>query len=482
MIEEEQELNNIRKILEKYPKGLTILEISKKIPLSRASTAKYLNTLLISGHVEMRTYGRAKIYNLSQRVPISNLLSLSSDLILLIDKEFFIQEVNNPLLEVFHLKRTDVVGRKIDFTPLMAYLSPRHLERIRNALKGNEKVIEEVIEVGDEEYFFRIKLLPIVFDRGEKGIGVIFEDITELKKYQLYLEQLVEERTMELLQLNKTLLYEVSEHKKSKKLLKRSEEKYRELVENSNSLIVRLSKDAKVQFVNEYTQSFFGIDDPELVTGHSFSGVLIKTNSKEGDVFKDQIGRSAENPEQETSFKIENTDGTGRKRFIAWTIKPIFNKKGIPGEYLCVGVDITERTIYENKYIERGKILNIMADQLEEMVYYKDKDFRYTFLSEPYSMNIFLSKKDECSKKTDIEIISELKAKGQVIQFEKIALDSDKKAKESHTAQKFETKIIIDKIQKILEVTKTPYFNDEGEFTGIIGSCRDVTGKEKKND
>jgi len=37
------ELNRIRMILMNNPKGLTIEEIAKKLPLNRTSTAKYLN-------------------------------------------------------------------------------------------------------------------------------------------------------------------------------------------------------------------------------------------------------------------------------------------------------------------------------------------------------------------------------------------------------------------------------------------------------
>ena len=83
----ENEVARIRDLLKEHPKGMTIEEISRLLPLNRTSTAKYLNTLLISGQADMRTYGRAKVFSLTQRVPLSNLMSLSSELILVLDRE-----------------------------------------------------------------------------------------------------------------------------------------------------------------------------------------------------------------------------------------------------------------------------------------------------------------------------------------------------------------------------------------------------------
>jgi DNA-binding IclR family transcriptional regulator len=95
----EDEVVRIRDILKNHPKGMTIEEISRLLPLNRTSTAKYLNTLLISGQAEMRTYGRAKVFSLSQRVPLSRLMSLSSDLILILDKDQTVTYINDGFLE-----------------------------------------------------------------------------------------------------------------------------------------------------------------------------------------------------------------------------------------------------------------------------------------------------------------------------------------------------------------------------------------------
>jgi len=61
---------------------------SHNLKINRNSVAKYLEILLITGQVEMRMYGNAKVYYLSHRVPISSMLKFANELILVLDSDF----------------------------------------------------------------------------------------------------------------------------------------------------------------------------------------------------------------------------------------------------------------------------------------------------------------------------------------------------------------------------------------------------------
>ena len=214
MEDQEDEISRIRSILMDNPKGSTIEEIAKKLPLNRTSTAKYLNTLLISGQAEMRTFGRAKVFTLSQRVPFSQMLNLSSDLLLVLDQNLVINQVNEPFTRVFGLSRETLIGKPITRSSYMPYLSDNNMSLIRQAAQGTEHIQIDHIEIHGTGYFFKIKLIPLVFDQGGQGLAIILEDITELKKYQQHLEQLVEERTLELKITNERLVKEIDERRK----------------------------------------------------------------------------------------------------------------------------------------------------------------------------------------------------------------------------------------------------------------------------
>jgi len=213
MEEQADEINRIRALLMDNPKGSTIEEIAKKLPLNRTSTAKYLNTLLISGQAEMRTFGRAKVFTLSQRVPFSQMLNLSSDLLLVLDQNLVIKQVNEPFIKLFGLSPDTLIGLPVTRSPFMPYLSDNNVSLITEAARGTEHCHIDRIEVNGYGYFFKFKLIPLVFDQGDQGLAVILEDITELKKYQQHLEQLVDERTYELKITNEQLVKEIDERR-----------------------------------------------------------------------------------------------------------------------------------------------------------------------------------------------------------------------------------------------------------------------------
>jgi PAS domain S-box-containing protein len=214
MEDQADEIRRIRTLLKDNPKGSTIEDIAKKLPLNRTSTAKYLNTLLISGQAEMRTFGRAKVFTLSQRIPFSQMLNLSSDLLLVLDQNLIINQVNEPFIRVFGLSRETMIGIDINHSPFMPYLSEKNRVLIQEASRGTEQSNIDNFEIKGQVYFFKIKLIPLVFDQGGQGLAIILEDITELKKYQQHLEQLVEQRTHQLKTTNEKLVKEIEERRK----------------------------------------------------------------------------------------------------------------------------------------------------------------------------------------------------------------------------------------------------------------------------
>ncbi len=213
---------------------MTIEEISRILPLNRTSTAKYLNTLLISGQADLKTFGRAKVFSLTQRVPVSNLMSLSSELFLILDSEHTISYVNDQFLMVFQLGKQELIGRKIELTPIAQYLSPSDIENMKCAYQGKEHTWEHHINIRTRDYFFISKLVPMVFDNGRGGLAIILEDITQLKEYQLHLENLVEERTREIIKTNENLEQEIANHEMARKAL--------EVVNNKLNLLASVTR------------------------------------------------------------------------------------------------------------------------------------------------------------------------------------------------------------------------------------------------
>jgi len=359
MDSEPDEISRIRTILIDNPKGLTTEEIAKKLPLNRTSTAKYLNTLLISGQAEMRTYGRAKVFTLSQRIPFSQMLNLSSDLLIVLDHDLAIKQVNEPLLKTFDLKKETLTGTRIDNSPLLPYLQ-NNLEMIRESSKGKEITKQERIEILGNEFFFRMKMIPVVFDQGEQGLAVILQDITELKKYQLHLEGLVEESTRELRETNDKLLDEMKERQKSRAALEDSERKYRELVENANSIILRVNDKGTILFFNEFAERFFKVPESEMLGKNIMETILSAAVPPEK--IPDDYVREFLIPSEHLAYNEIPCNGkNGDPTWIAWTIRPVMDVNNVPVEYLLVGMDITDRRNAENALHRINAKLNLVS-------------------------------------------------------------------------------------------------------------------------
>ena len=350
--EKTDEISRIREILMDHPKGLTIEEIAKKLPLNRTSTAKYLNTLWISGQAEMMTFGRAKVFTLSERVPFSQILNLSSDLLLVLDHDLLINQVNDSFVKTFCIPRENLLGIRIDHSGLTRFFSKENLDLIRTAQKGSEHIKMDKIEIEGLTYFFRIKLIPVVFDQGGQGLAVILEDLTELKKHQDHLEQLVEERTVELKSANHKLVNEIEEHRKSSLALEQSERKYRQLVENANSIILRTDEHGHITFFSEFAEKFFGFTETEML-GKDLFGTIIQrqTHSKKSLAEQNQ---EFLRPAKHMMFKeTEVIRKNGDPAWVAWTIKEQVDADKSFREFLIVGMDITVL----KTYIERSQRL-----------------------------------------------------------------------------------------------------------------------------
>jgi PAS domain S-box-containing protein len=341
--------NDIRGLLQEYPTGLSIEEISTHLSISRTTTAKYLNAMEQTGHIESRPYGPAKVYTLTERVPIDNIVSLLPHPILVLDDSFVIKQINDSFLDFFQLERSDLIGRDIRYSPLGTYVSDERFEMLNQAMQGQAQFIEEDITRDNSTTYFYIRVIPTLFEQGAKGIVLILEDITELKNTLAHLEELVEARTVELEKVNKKLCEENTKYRKVRAELEFSQHQYEQLVENSTDLILKFSSEGELIFSNSLAVEVLGIESrkkkyflkdiciPDTPEQQEFTDSLIKSLLTTPDLI---IKREIEYPIEDRSI------------WISWTFKIIAPKESSSPEILSIGTDITERVLIERKRVE----------------------------------------------------------------------------------------------------------------------------------
>jgi PAS domain S-box-containing protein len=123
--------------------------------------------------------------------------------------------------------------------------------------------------------------------------------------------------------------------------LQSSESKYRDLVENANSIILRMDKNGKIIFFNEFAQRFFGYTEEEII-GKNAANIILPSLGPNQLNFKTLSKSLQADPERPLVSENQTETRSGEKVWIAWTYKPIFNDTRQFIEILCIGNDITE--------------------------------------------------------------------------------------------------------------------------------------------
>jgi PAS domain S-box-containing protein len=147
--------------------------------LSRITTTKYLNSLFVSGQVNMRKVGPAKVYTFLARLPVEQILNQLSDPLLVLSEEYTVYNINDSFCLTFGIGKDHIINRDIATTTIGPVLIDRIRNPVRQGLAGKESVVSAWIPVQKEWRAFRIRIIPLVFGWGDKGVLIMLEDRTE---------------------------------------------------------------------------------------------------------------------------------------------------------------------------------------------------------------------------------------------------------------------------------------------------------------
>lgn len=142
MVEEQDITVAILKRLKTSPHGLTITDISKKLKKDRNYISKYLDILRAEGKVETKKIGSARVYWLSQRIPLSAFLCFTKNMIIILDENLNVVQVNEQYIRYSNTSKDDIIGRHISEDSLPIISSPDTIKIIEST--KNEQIISDV--------------------------------------------------------------------------------------------------------------------------------------------------------------------------------------------------------------------------------------------------------------------------------------------------------------------------------------------------
>jgi PAS domain S-box-containing protein len=144
--------------------------------------------------------------------------------------------------------------------------------------------------------------------------------------------------------------------------LQQSELRYRQIIDNANSLIMEMDTRGNITFINKFAREFFGFKDEEIL-GHNVLGTILADTSETRAEQEKMLTEITLYPENYLHNEKENSLHNGNKAWIIWTNKPIFDEEGKMTDILCVGIDSTEKKKTEDSLAQQLKERTAMEER-----------------------------------------------------------------------------------------------------------------------
>jgi PAS domain S-box-containing protein len=304
MISDFKEISRIKELLGKSPKGMSITELAAALDLHRNTVAKYLDALQLKGDVDLKKIGTAKNYFLTTRVPASSIHAFCRSDYILANGRMEVVLVGGAMEWTDDPAAVRPGQRIPDILPALAH-HPDFLEHCQAALNGEDILREIRIFVGGQERHLRLNFLPVVFDDGREGLGLLLEDLTTLRAAETELAQ--------------------------------CRDRYRALFEEQEACLFRASPDGTIISANRsFCRRVRTI--PEEIIG--FPHVPMISGADRTRLAQAISGLAPDSPN--ASIVYQATDADGKNRWEEWSFRGLFGSDGELVEYLATGRDITD--------------------------------------------------------------------------------------------------------------------------------------------
>jgi PAS domain S-box-containing protein len=167
------------------------------------------------------------------------------------------------------------------------------------------------------------------------------------------------------------IIHDITQNKTNEQALKESEKSYRQLIETSNSIIMRWDSEGTICYVNDFGLRFFGYTRDELI-GKEVKTIIPVPERSAGIGLPLLVNDILQHPDQYTSIPNENIKKNGETVWVAWTNSAIVNENGVVKEILTIGNDITElkKVQFENDRSRRW--LERITDTTPDVIYIYD--------------------------------------------------------------------------------------------------------------
>jgi PAS domain S-box-containing protein len=263
---------------------------------------------------------------------------------------------------------------------------------------------------------------------------------------------------------NEQLQHEITERKHAEEALRKSEERYRTLVENINLGITLIDANYKIVMTNAAQGRLFNKPASKFVGKECY-----REFEKREAVCTHCPGTKAMTTGQPAYVETEGVRDDGSHFLVGIHAFPLVGLGGETTGFIEVVEDITECRKAEEKLRKSENKYRVLIENLPQKIFLKDRNSVYILCNENYAGDLGISPQ-EIVGKTDYDFFPKELA-------DKYRTD-DKRIMESGKTEEIEEKYIKDGTEGFVQTVKIPVKDEEGDIIGVQGIFWDITERK----
>jgi PAS domain S-box-containing protein len=252
-------------------------------------------------------------------------------MIIIINPEGQVLQVNDSFLKFCNITSDEIVGEQIkdlrnplfNEVPLDNFLTESHEKKTA--------YFEISIDSHGQERYFRVKLVPVIFDDGNEGVLIIFEDISDRKRAEIALAE--------------------------------REQQYRAVIENIQDVYYRSDKDGNLIMASPSWASMLGYDSLDECLGKNIADVFYWEPEKRKP-FLDAVYSKGRVDDYEVTLKTKE----GHPFFVSTNSHLYFDNAGTILGVEGIFRDINERHASEEKIRNYVSQMEFFSHKLQDFI------------------------------------------------------------------------------------------------------------------
>lgn len=178
-------ITSIEEFLSRHPEGMTVSEIAQGLKVSRNTVGKYLEIMCLSGAADVRSAGKAKVYFLAPRIPVTRILNYLQDAVIQTDHRYRIVHANLAAVELLCSDENEVSGRNVlDLLSLQGM--PADIRgRITDADRDSAITMMVTLDCVGKQRLYWMTIVELMMYNGIPGQIFLFTDISDWNEAEM---------------------------------------------------------------------------------------------------------------------------------------------------------------------------------------------------------------------------------------------------------------------------------------------------------